>query len=83
MKEQPKIAVITTSDADFEIYKNLQPKEVQETLYKISVLRDIKEKKYNKAVLLVGSNNVPDRVINEVKELSLFVENLSDKTFYN
>lgn len=80
--EQPKIAVITVSNQDFERYKLSQDKEVQDCLCKISVLRDIKDKKYNKAVLLVESNNVPDRVINEVLELSIFVENLTDKTLY-
>lgn len=81
--EQIKIAVLTTSNTDFEKYRNSQPKEIQETLCKITVLRDIREKQYNKAVLLVESRNITDRVINEVKEMSLFVENLTDKTFYN
>jgi len=81
--EKLKTAVITTSNSDFERYKNLQSEAVQQNLCKISILRDIKEKKYGKAVLLVHSDNVPNRVINEVKELSLSVENLSDKTFYN
>jgi len=77
------IGVITTCQKDFDRYFDSQSSSTQSILHKISFLRDIKHKEYAKAVLLVESKNVPDRVINEVKEMSLITEDLSQNTFYN
>lgn len=78
----PKIAVLTTCQDDFKRYKESQPKNIRENLCKISVLRDIQEKEYNKAVLILGSKNVTDFVINRVTEMSLFVEDLKYEIIY-
>lgn len=73
-----KIAVITTSKDEFLKYKNLQSLDIKDKLHKISVLSDIKEKEYNKVVFIKGYDNVTDRVIKDVSEISLVKENLAN-----
>jgi len=81
--ETPIIAVVTTCERDFLRYYESQSTSVQSILHKISFLRDIKHKRYAKAVLLIESKNVPDIVINEVRESTSLVEDLSKNIFYN
>ena len=68
------IAVLTICPKEFKIYKRTQPVEIQEKLRKISVLKDIKERNYTKAVLIRNHENVTDRVIKDVLSISDFEE---------
>jgi len=77
-----KIAVITTNGADFEKYYRTQSKEVKVKLQRVSVLRDLKEEKYEKSIMLVDSKNVTDKVIRDTLSRSLELEDLSQE-FYS
>ena len=75
MKESNQtIAVVTVSDEEYRRYINAQP--VGYNFVKISVLKDIKRKEFNKVVLLNGSDNVANYVINKASSLTTAIEDL-------
>lgn len=80
--ENRKIAVVTTCQNDFNRYKASQPKEIQRLLRKISVLKDVEESYYLKAILLFESKNVTDFVITKVKNMSALKEDLRYNPIY-
>ena len=77
-----KIAVITTSQLDYDRYCKAQPKETKSLLRKITVLSDVSEKTYLKAVLLHGSKNVTDKVIDLTCAKASLIEDLILTTVY-
>lgn len=77
-----KIAVITTCQKDFDKYVRSQPEKNKKNIYKISVLRDLIEKQYDKSVILVESKNVTDKVIRDTLSRSLELHDLSKETTY-
>lgn len=78
--KNPIIAVVTTCKKEYKKYINTQP--IGFNFQKISVLKDIKTKDYDKVVLLKNSENITDYVIKTVTKSALEVEDLSDRFIY-
>jgi hypothetical protein len=77
-----RIAVLTTSQLDYERYYKSQPKELKTLLKRITVLSDVSDKTYLKAVFLHGSRNVTDKVLSLVSEKSSLIEDLTLTSIY-